>query len=152
MGCHVRITMLALVVAAGIVAAPASARIDTTTTGRVCCSAFYPPGELENFGGYTFRGKTSPSLSGQYVKFQYKRPWAKRWHSFKPGLSGSRGTGFYVLNRNVPRDRINRRDRWRILFSPGVRQGYWQIRAVFPRQGEYARSKLVKRVWVWASE
>jgi hypothetical protein len=86
------------------------------------------------------------------VKFQYKRPSATRWRNFKPGLSGSRGYGFYVLNRNAPRDRINRRDRWSIFFSPGVRQGYWQIRAVFPRQGEYARSKVVKRYWVWQSE
>jgi hypothetical protein len=138
------------VLTAGIVAAPASAAIDTTTTGVVCCPHF--AGQLENYGGYTFRGKTTPALTGQYVKFQYKRPWSTRWRGFKPGLSGSDGTGFYVLNRNAPRDHINSRDRWNVLFSPGVRQGYWKIRAVFPWQGGYARSQVVKKYWVRQSD
>jgi hypothetical protein len=130
--------------------ATASARIDTTTTGRVCCP--FIAGELENYGAYTFRGKTTPSRTGQFVKFQYKRPSGDRWRSFKVGLGGSDGWGFYVLDKDTPRDRINRRDRWRILFAPSVKQRNWKIRALFPRQGEYERSQVVKKYWVWQSE
>jgi hypothetical protein len=128
----------------------AGAAINTTTTGRVCCPHF--AGELENFGGYTFKGKTTPSLAGQFVFFQYKRPAAEQWRFFKVGLGGSDGAGFYVLNRDAPRDRINRRDRWRILFTPSVRQGHWKIRALFPAQDGYARSMVVKKYWVNQSE
>jgi hypothetical protein len=126
----------------------ASAAIETTTTGRVCCPHF--AGELENYGGYTFRGRTTPSLTGQYVYFQYKRPWGPRWRSFKVGYVT--GSGFYLLNRNAPRDRINEFDRWSVLFSSGVRQGYWKVRAVFPAQDGYARSTVVKKYWVWQSD
>jgi hypothetical protein len=103
-------------------------------------------------GASTFRGRTTPSLTGQYVKFKYKRPSATFWRNFKVGLGGSDGLGFYVLNRSAPRDAINDRDRWRIFFTPSVRQGYWQIRAVFPAQDGYARSNVTKKYWVWQSE
>jgi hypothetical protein len=145
-----------IIIAAGcglvllVLATPASAAIETTTRGFVCCPHF--DGQLENFGGYTFKGRTSPSLTGQYVYFQYKRPSWSEWRNFKAGLSGSSGAGFYVLDKDEPRDRINDRDRWKVFFSPGVRQGYWKIRALFPRQGDYARSQVVKKYWVWQSD
>jgi hypothetical protein len=91
----------------------ASAAIDTTTTGKVCCPHF--AGHLENFGGYTFKGRTKPSLKGQFVYFQYKRASADRWRPLKVGLGGSSGNGFYVLNKDRPRDSINRRHRWSVF-------------------------------------
>jgi hypothetical protein len=128
----------------------AAAAIDTTTTGKVCCPHF--AGHLENFGGYTFKGRTKPSLKGQFVYFQYKRPSADRWRPFKVGGGGSSGNGFYVLNKNRPRDSINRRHRWSVLFTPSVPQGNWKIRAVFPRQDGYGRSFVTKRYSVSGSD
>jgi hypothetical protein len=95
---------------------------------------------------------TRPARAGQFVKFQYKRPSAERWRNFKVGPGGSDGNGFYVLDHDAPRDRINRRDRWRVFFTPSVPQGDWKIRTVFPRQGDYQRSQVVKRYWVWQSD
>jgi hypothetical protein len=130
--------------------APASAAIETTTTGLVCCSS-HPEGQLEDFAGYTFKGQTSPSLAGQYVYFQYKRPLWTDWKNFKV-LNVSTGKGFYVINKSGPRDRINDRNRWKVLFTPAVRQGYWKIRALFPQQGDYSRSQTIKKYWIWAEE
>jgi hypothetical protein len=142
-------TTTALLCLLGILAgsSSASAASETTTAGRVCCP--HIAGQLENFGGYRFKGMTTPSLTGQFVYFQYKRPWWDRWRLFKVDPEG---LGFYVLNRDAPRDAINDRDRWRILFTPTVRPGYWKIRAVFPAQDGYARSKVTKRILVRASD
>jgi hypothetical protein len=130
----------------GSAAASADARIPTTTMGRVCCP--HVAGQLENYGGYIFKGKTTPLFTGPYVYFRYKRPAWSRWRAFKVGIVT--GGGFFARNKNFRRDRINDRDRWRILFSSGERQGYWKIRAVFRAQDGYARSKVIKKYWVWA--
>lgn len=134
------------------VPAQASATLTTTTTGRVCCPHF--AGKLESGGAYKFKGTTKPSLKGQYVYFQYKRPGATHWHPFKVGLGGSDGNGFYLLKKNRPRDAINDRHRWNSnWFTPSVfPAGYWKLRALFPKQGNYARSAVVKKYWVSAGD
>jgi hypothetical protein len=106
---------------------------------------------LEQFAGYVFRGRTKPSLRGQFVYFQYKRPWRTRWHLFKTQADPA-GLGFYVLDGDQPRDAINRRHRWRILFTPTVRPGRWMLRAVFRVQDGYARSVVVEKYRVRASD
>lgn len=147
---RLRTAAVVAALAAFATAEAGEAAIETTTTGTVCCP--FHAGQLENFGGYKFRGRTRPSQAGQFVYFLYKRPAATRWHKFKVGLGGSDGPGFYVLNKNRPRDAINRRHRWSVYFTPSVRQGYWKIRARFPSQDGYARSAVTKRYWVWQSE
>jgi hypothetical protein len=123
----------------------------TTIKGRVCCP--HTAGQLENFGGYKFKGTTKPSLKGQYVYFHYKRLGATRWRPFKVGLGGSDGNGFYLLNKERPRDAIDGRHRWNSnFFTPSVPQGPWKLRAIFPKQDNYARSQVVKKYWVWASD
>jgi hypothetical protein len=125
----------------------ASAAIDTTTTGRVCCTS--TDGQLENFGDYTFSGKTTPSLAGQFVYFQYKRPAATRWRNFKviePEVST--GKGFFVANKSAPRDAISDRHRWRARFTMSVTPGAWKIRALFRAQDGYRRSFVSKRYQV----
>jgi hypothetical protein len=124
----------------------ATASIHTTTTGSVCCPSH--TSRLKSLSGYAFKGRTSPSLAGQLVRFQYKRPWARRWRAFKVSLSGSRGGGFYVLNKRAPRDAINKYHRWSIFFSPRVKPGYWKIRALFRAQNGYTRSSDVHKVRV----
>lgn len=126
-------------------AAPAfaDAAIPTTTTGNVCCP--HVAGQLENYGGYVFKGRTSPSLTGQYVYFQYKR---RSWTRWRPFNVADNFTNFFVLKKSAPRDQINDRDRWRVSFMLAVRQGHWKVRAVFPSQGGYARSEVVKKYWV----
>lgn len=124
----------------------ATASIRTTTTGRVCCPSH--TSRLKNLSGYVFKGRTLPSLAGQLVRFQYKRPWARRWRAFKVRSSGSRGGGFYVLNKRAPRDAVNKYHRWSIFFSPRVKQGHWKIRALFSAQNGYARSSDVHKLRV----
>jgi hypothetical protein len=108
------------------------AAIDTITSGKVCCPHF--AGQLENFGGYTFKGRTRPSIKGQFVYLHYKRPSADRWHRFKVGGGGSSGNGFYVLNKNRPRDAINRRHRWSALFTPSVPRATGRSVLSFPHR------------------
>jgi hypothetical protein len=144
-----RTALLLCALGALVGASSAQAAIETETTGRVCCP--HVAGTLEQFAGYYFKGKTTPSLRGQYVYFQYKRPWWERWHRFKTEADGA-GLGFYVLYGDEPRDQINRRHRWRILFTPTVRPGRWKLRAVFRAQDGYARSVEVERYRVRASD
>lgn len=131
---------------------PATALIDTDTTGRFCCT--YPgTNQIENYGLYTFKGKTTPSMAGQIVKFQYKRESWDTWRPFKVGTGGSDGNGFYALNKSRPRDRIDEEHRWSVQVVPSVRQGNYRVRAVFPRQDGYGRSVYVTRkMWVWQSD
>ena len=132
--------------------AGASVPIETDTTARVCCPGS-PSGELENFGGYVLNGTVEPSMRGQIVRFSYKRPSADRWRGFKvAGDDGVSGTGFYVLNKQRPRDRLSAAGRFRAEFTPSVRPGRWLIRVVFPEQGRYLRSVDVIRVEVAGSD
>jgi hypothetical protein len=149
---HVRCSVVVGIAAFCVALFPtfAGAAIETTTTGKVCCP--HLAGHLENFGGYTFKGRTKPSLKGQFVYFQYKRASADRWRPFKVGLGGSSGNGFYILNKDRPRDSINRRHRWSVFFTPSVPQGKWKIRALFPRQDGYGRSFVTKRYSVSGSD
>jgi hypothetical protein len=127
----------------------AAARIDTTTSGTVCYSQH--PGGGRELRCVHVQGEDSVP-NGPVCEVSVQAALGDRWRIFKVGPGGSHGWGFYVLDKNAPRDRINRRDRWRILFTPGVRQGNWKIRAGFPRQGEYERSQVVKKYWVWQSD
>ena len=132
--------------------APAAAATATDTTARVCCPAA-GENQLENFGGYRFKGTVAPSRAGQIVRFSYKRPRADRWRPFKvAGPGGADGHGFYVLNRDRPRDRLSSDNRFSAYFTPSVDPGRWLLRAVFPAQDGYARSADIVRVEVSGSD
>ena len=129
-------------------AAGAAGRTATDTTARVCCPS-RPSGELENFGFYVFKGTVTPSRGGQLVRFSYKRPKADEWRPFKvAGPGGADGTGFYVLDRKRPADKVGREGRFSVEFTPSVAKGRWLLRAVFPAQDGFARSADVVRVEV----
>ena len=125
-----------------VFAAPASAGIDTTTTGHVCGNE---PCHVETFsGGYFFTGKTRPSQRGQKVWFSYKRAGTHNWHQFgEQDPQGSRKV-FISLDGTRSFDRITRDNRWREHFDINGFTGFphrrWVLRAVFPRQDGYSRS------------
>src|SRR3954447_14542 len=137
-----------LVMAVVAAAPPAAAATVTTTTGTVCCTA--NSSGYEDYGAYYFKGMTLPSRPGEFVYFQYKRPAWAHWHTF--GVGPASTAGFYVLNRSHPRAKINNQHRWRTLFSMGVKQGKWWVRAVFRAQDGYARSSTREVLYVLASE
>jgi hypothetical protein len=109
---------------------PEPALIRTTTSGDVSDRS------MEQYGGYTFKGKTKPSKRGQKVVFHYKRPNANKWRRFKVGLADGRNAFFL----------------WKIWFTPGVKLGKWLLRAKFLRQDVYKASSVVRRVKVRASD
>lgn len=148
-------TVVAFALALSVLLIPISAgaapAVSTRTTAEVCCPGS-PSGELENFGGYVFKGTVEPSRAGQLVRFSYKRPNADRWRPFKVAGEDGAQSGFYVLDKDRPADKLSADNRFRVEFTPSVRPGRWLIRAVFPSQGSYARSADVVRVDVAGSD
>ena len=106
---------------------PAWDGTQTMTTGRVNDRT------MEQFGGYTFKGKTQPSREGNLVVFHFKRRGTDNWRRFKVGPADGRNA-FFVLDHERPRDRINGRHRWSIflLLEPS------------PVAGSYARSSFAR--------
>ena len=80
----------------------ASAVTETETTGKVCGHEC-PQYRLEQFGGYSFQGKTSPSRNGHIVVFHFKRPWGTRWRPFKTGPADG-SNAFHILDKNRGQD------------------------------------------------
>ena len=118
---------------------------ETATTGRVNDRT------MEQFGGYTFKGKTRPSRTGQFVVFHFKRPGTEHWRRFKVGPADGRNA-FFVLDHGRARDSINSRHRWKIFFTPGAKPGGWVLRAKFIRQNGFASSAVKQRVRVRRSD
>ena len=99
------------------------------------------------------QGHDEALTQGSVRLFPIQAPRATRWRPFKVGLGGSDGNGFYLLNKDRPRDAIDGRHRWNSnFFTPSVPQGPWKLRAIFRKQDNYARSQVVKKYWVWASD
>jgi hypothetical protein len=124
---------------------PAWGGTETTTTGRVNDRT------MEQFGGYTFKGKTRPSREGHLVVFHFKRRGTNNWRRFKVGPADGRNA-FFVLDHERPRDRINGRHRWRTFFTPGAKPGRWVLRAKFIRQDGFGSSAVKQRVRVRLSD
>ena len=101
--------------------------------------------------GYTFKGKTRPSREGQLVVFHFKRRGTDNWRRFKVGPADGRNA-FFVLDHERPRDRINRRHRWAVFFTPGAKPGRWVLRAKFIRQAGFESSAVKQRVRVRRSD
>jgi hypothetical protein len=139
--------LLVGVIAASVslAALPAWAVTETTTRGRVNDRT------MEQFGAYTFKGTTRPSDKGHIVDFHFRPVGTERWRPFKVGPADGRNA-FFVLDHNRPRDRINSRHRWKILFTPGARPGRWVLRARFIRQDGLARSAVKRWVRVRGSD
>ena len=139
-----RIVVVLALCALVLPAAPAAAARRTDTNARVSDS-----GELENFGLHTMSGYVRGAREGQRVRFSYKRPNADEWRPFKvAGDDGADGTGFFVLNRKRPVDKVDGRGRFSVDFTPSVAPGRWLLRAVFPAQDGFAKSADVVRVEV----
>lgn len=124
---------------------PALALTSTTTRGRVNDRS------MEQFGGYTYRGVTRPSKRGDIVAFHFKRAGTNNWRRFKTGPADGRNA-FFILDHNRPWDQINRRHRWSVFFTPGVRPGRWVLRAKYLRQHKRGSSAVRRWVRVRASD
>lgn len=124
---------------------PAWGLTETTTTGRVNDRT------MEQFGGYTFKGKTRPSRKGHIVVFHFKRRGTDHWRRFKVGPADGRNA-FFVLDHKRPRDRISGRHRWSIFFTPGTRPGRWVLSVKFIRQDGFESSAVKQRVRVRRSD
>ena len=106
---------------------PAWGGTETTTRGRVNDRT------MEQFGGYTFKGKTRPSREGHVVVFHFKRRGTNNWRRFKVGPADGRNA-FFVLDHERPAIASMVDHRWSIFFTPGAKPGRWVLpRSTFAR-------------------
>ncbi|MGH2701548.1 MAG: hypothetical protein ACRDJ2_07200 [Actinomycetota bacterium] len=136
--------VLAGIVIASLLAVPAQALTKTNTKGDVSDK------DMEQFGGYTFKGSTRPSRRGQVVVFHFRRVGTNNWRGFKTGPADGRNA-FFILDHNRPRDLI-KNHRWKVFLTPGVRPGRWVLRAKFLRQDGLASSNVKRWVRVRGSD
>jgi hypothetical protein len=130
--------------AVALLGGSAQAIIKTNTKGDVSDN------DMEQYGGYTFKGSTRPSRRGQVVVFHFKRAGTNNWRKFKTGPADGRNA-FFILDHERPRDRI-RNHRWKVFLTPGARPGRWVLRAKFLRRDGFASSNVKRWVRVRGSD
>jgi hypothetical protein len=101
--------------------------------------------------GLHLQGQDATVREGQLVVFHFKRRGTDNWRRFKVGPADGRNA-FFVLDHERPRDRINRRHRWAIFFTPGTKPGRWVLRAKFIHQDGFESSAVRQRVRVRRSD